>query len=137
MSLALGALAGERSVLDYLNRAGCTVAMMFCGYLSERHRESSYFYFLMGVFFAVMPFIQDVVLLSAVPSSLIPPFVTAIIATMYIFFFSFTFPALYEIWTFATYGCKGSSYLQTEKSYMFLSLTSKTFMDMYILFAQP
>jgi hypothetical protein len=138
MSIALAVIAGERNVLDFMNRGGCELAMIFCGYLSERHRESSFRYFFMGCFFALLPLIQDIVLLTAVPTEQVPVFVKTIIATTYIFFFSFTIPAFAEIWTVRMKkACHAYAYEYTILAGMFLSGTTKTFMGMYILFADP
>ena len=136
MSLALGAIAGERSIVDYLNRAGCQAAMMFCGYLSERHPQSNIMYHVFGWFFGSTALIQDIVLLSAVPSWAIPEFVKVIISVTYIFFFSFTIPAMLEIYWVNAYKCTLRPYYdRTLHIGQFLSVNSKSFLLLFILFA--
>lgn len=138
MSIMLGIIAGDRNILNFLNRAGTNAAMMFCGYLSETVPSMNWKIFIAGFVFGLPPLVQDMVLIhSAADFAQVPLFVKAIIYTTYILFWSFALWAFLEIRQVNRGGSCKDSYTVTEKRYLGSGDVTKIVLGMVLLFSVP
>lgn len=167
MVVQISVQAGGNDLTQLIGAAGCNVVMIACGYLTEREvqaaeaggkadlKTAGQWPYLVGCVAGVVPWIGIYVnfgyAISAVPDAAVQAFVSATVASLFVWFMSFAvvIPIQRGWWCFANVGrglCRGlcacalgagvtDTYIQGEFVYVLLSMMSKSNLAVLTYFA--